>query len=262
MILRIFISYAGRLLVFSSLCVLLASCDKKETSTKLPVTKAVASLQLSITHLMNGQPLVRKTKTYTNPSGESFTITRFRYFLSNVAVITADDVVTPLPVSYFLVDDATDSTRTIRLDNVPEGSYKGIRFLIGVDSVRNFSGDQIGPLAPETGMFWTWNSGYIMAQLEGVAPVSPARNHEFLFHAGGFRSPYNVGKTITLSLPQTITVGQQRLPKIDIAADAARWFVPNTISFKTVSVVMAAGPDAMKLADNYRQMFTVKGVHN
>jgi hypothetical protein len=46
----------------------------------------------------------------------------------------------------------------------------GIRFLLGVDSARNVSGIQTGALDPARGMFWTWNSGYVMAKIEGSSP--------------------------------------------------------------------------------------------
>jgi hypothetical protein len=34
-----------------------------------------------------------------------------------------------------------------------------IKFLLGVDSLKNVSGIQTGALDPAKGMFWTWNTG-------------------------------------------------------------------------------------------------------
>ncbi|NLR79948.1 MbnP family protein [Chitinophaga eiseniae] len=247
MILRIFFAYAGWFLLVT---ILFAGAPGNGNP----------SLQLHITHIMGAQPLVRNQVTYTNPSGEPFTISRFRYFLSNFSLETADGKRSTLPVSYFLVDDAIDSSKIIRLDNVPAGQYKSIRFLIGVDSIRNVSGVQSGALAVESGMFWTWNSGYIMAQMEGHSPVITSPTQEFLFHTGGYKAANQVLKYVELPFPQPLTISAGKQPEVQLSADVAKWFLPDTVSFKQVAVIMAPGVNARKVARNYQHMFRVTGI--
>ncbi|HEY8958930.1 MbnP family protein, partial [Chitinophaga sp.] len=75
MILRIFASYACWFLVIAALFAWMPAGPEP-----------VPSLQLSFTHLVGQQPLLRNQATYTNASGETFTISRFRYFLSNFSL--------------------------------------------------------------------------------------------------------------------------------------------------------------------------------
>ncbi|MBO9733092.1 MAG: hypothetical protein J7623_30910 [Chitinophaga sp.] len=248
--LRIFISYACCCLLINALL----------AQSQQPAAPAVASLQLSVTHVVGTQPLVRKTVTYINPSGEPFTITRFRYFLSNFSLENVNGERVVLPVSYFLVDDGLDMSKIIRLDSVPAGRYKSLQFLIGVDSIRNMSGIQSGALAVESGMFWTWNSGYIMAQIEGHSPVINTPMQEFLFHAGGYKSKDQVLKYVSLPFPQTLTIAGNKQPRVHLTADVEKWFLPDTVSFKNTVVIMAPGVKARQLANNYQHMFQITGI--
>ncbi|MEV4883381.1 hypothetical protein MRBLMN1_001883 [Chitinophaga ginsengisegetis] len=251
MILRIFVSYACWFLVVTTLF------------AGMPADPGpVPSLQLSFTHVMGQQPLVRKQVTYTNASGEAFTVSRFRYFLSNFSLEAANGSVVTLPPAYFLVDDAIDSSKNIRLDSIPAGEYKSIRFLIGVDSIRNVSGVQAGALAVESGMFWTWNSGYIMAQIEGHSTAVNTPMQEFLFHCGGYKSKDGVLKYVTLPLPQPLTISADKQPRINVTANVEKWFLPDTVSFKKITVIMAPGVKARQVAGNYQHMFNITGISN
>ncbi|HVI45960.1 MAG TPA: MbnP family protein [Chitinophaga sp.] len=241
------------------MCCLLMCC-----SSLLPATAGDpphTALRLSVRHLVDGKPLVRRDSVYTNASGETFTITRFRYYLSNFSLLTTDGKELRLPPNYFLVDDSIPSSKEIVLNNIPAGNYSGIRFLIGVDSIRNASGVQAGVLAPENGLFWTWNSGYIMAQLEGVSPAVKAPSHQFLFHIGGYRKPYSVLQPLTLSFPKPLVVAAGKESQIKVVADAGKWFhAAGNVSFQDVAVIMAPGPNALKIAANYFHMFEVEEI--
>ncbi|WP_143305331.1 MbnP family protein [Chitinophaga vietnamensis] len=263
MILRIFTFPGFRVLLICSMLAALAACSKKETTSQVTPPQEVAPLQLSFTNTMGNLPLRRNDTVYTNTAGEAFTVKRFRYYISNFQLLSGNDSVTTLPLAYFIVDDANDSSRLVTLDSVPIGTYNGIRFLIGVDSLHNMSGAQTGALAPENGLFWSWNSGYIMAQMEGNSPVINSPTHEFLFHIGGFKGPYNALRTAALAFPQPVIVATGKQPKVNIQADAGKWFhTPFTVSFKNAAVIMAPGPDAVQISANYQQMFSVKAITN
>lgn len=75
--------------------------------------------------------------------------------------------------------------------------YDSITFLIGVDSLHNVSGAQTGALDPVNDMFWTWNSGYVMAKLEGNSSSSPQMNQKFEYHIGGYSGKHNVVKKLS-----------------------------------------------------------------
>lgn len=244
-------------LAVGCLCMLLAAQTACKKSATPPPRAAV--LQLSFTNVVNGQPLTLQQATYTNAAGEDFNITAFKYYLSNFSLVTAaGEEVQPAP-AYFLVSEDSAASKNILLEQLPEATYTGISFLIGVDSVRNMSGAQTGALDPLYGMFWTWNSGYIMAKLEGTSPASTAPQSLIQFHIGGFKAPYNALRRVQLTFPAPVQVVKDTASVLHLQADAYTWFdQPNRISFKDVPAVHTPVAQASRVADNYQHMFTIK----
>jgi hypothetical protein len=191
-----------------------------------------------------------------NSTGETITVERFRYYVSNFSVKDEKGVSTKLPADYFLVDEENPSTKTITL-TVPAGNIGHISFLLGVDSIRNVSGIQTGALDPLKGMFWTWNSGYVMAKLEGSSESSNSAGSRFTYHIGGFRPGMNVLKTIGLTIPAS----EKEIQEIHINADINRWFKGSTeLKIAETPVCHSPGELAMKIADNYSSMFSINSI--
>lgn len=163
---------------------------------------------------------------------------------------------TVLPVDYFLVDEADSLSKIIDL-SLPAADISSIQFLLGVDSIRNVSGIQTGALDPMKGMFWTWNSGYIMAKLEGTSESSTIGGHYFTYHIGGFKGENNVLKTITLLIPET----KESVQEIHITADINTWFKNKSdIKISETPVCHMPGALAKKIADNYSAMFSINAI--
>jgi hypothetical protein len=219
------------------------------------------SVQLAISHVVNHTPMVLKRSMYTNAAGDTFNITVFKYYLSNFSLTdTKGRKVNAAPM-YALVSEDSTTSKKILLEQLPEGKYTHLSFMIGVDSILNFSGAQDGALDPMYGMFWTWNSGYIMAKLEGTSPSSSLRGQVIQFHIGGYRAPHITQRKITLALPETIVIDAQHIPQIQLEADAAKWFDgPNKISFREIAGFMTPGFPADRIADNYQHMFSIKNI--
>ncbi len=259
MILRIF--HSRLTILLSGTLLVLAACSK--TANNSPVNTPVTSVQIQFYNYVGNVPLQRNVGVYTNTAGEQYTVSKLLYYVSNFQLTDVNGKTITLLQRYFLIDDATDSTKKITLDSVPTGQYTAVKWVIGVDSIRNVSGAQAGALAPENGMFWTWNSGYIMAKMEGHSPQATTALNDFQFHIGGFKQPYNALKVITVTFPSTLTANTDNQAKINIKADADKWFhTPNTVSIAQSSVIMAAGANAMAIAENYQQMFSVLSVAN
>ncbi|MBV8255352.1 MAG: hypothetical protein JO154_22315 [Chitinophaga sp.] len=258
MILRIF--YAWLTILLSGTLLVMAACSKSlQPQANAPIT----AVHIQFNNYVGNVPLQLNAGAYMNTAGEQYTVSKFLYYVSNFQLTDINGKTITLPQRYFLVDQATDSTKKITLDSVPVGQYTAIKWTIGVDSIRNVSGVQAGALAPENGMFWTWNSGYIMAKMEGHSPQATTALNVFLFHIGGFKQPYNALKTISITLPSTLTAGANHQAKINIKADADKWFhTPNTVSIAQSSIIMAAGVNAMAIAENYQQMFSVMSIAN
>jgi hypothetical protein len=201
---------------------------------------------------------------YSNPSGETYTVTAFKYYIYRIELLHTESGISEQlskDDQYYLIDAADASTATIPLKAAAR-SYNRIAFTIGVDSIRNVSGAQTGALDPAKGMFWTWNSGYIMAKLEGNSPFSSQPNNKIEYHIGGFRQANTVIKRVSLPFPGGQALAAQGgTTSITVSANVNAWFrgaYPLRIAAEPVC--MTPGDLAVKIAANYSGMFTVTEV--
>ncbi len=264
-------------ILFSFVVLTIMSCQKRpdpvagtpqggDTTVKTPpndTDTAVATgraLRLNFNNVVNGHPLVLKNETYTNAFGDEFTVSDYVYYISNIKLFTDDGKEYAEPESYHLVIHHKDSTKTILFKNLPAGNYTRVEFLIGVDSARNTSGAQTGALDPMNGMFWDWNTGYIMARLEGKSAQSPTG--VFAYHLGGYKNG-GVIRKVSLPLPNNAVVAEGKRPVITLNSDVAEWFkTPNTVSIKALTIITSEGLNAIAMANNYADMFSVSKVEN
>ena len=234
----------------AALLIAVSGCKKENSAIGGP------QLHIVLTHHINNNPF-RLNTTYTNHFGEDFTVTKFKYYLSNI-VLKKGNKKEVIQNTYFLVDEASDTTKNISLP-IEGGTYDGISFTIGVDSARNNSGAQTDALDPALDMFWTWNSGYIMAKMEGTSLVSTAPGHRIEYHIGGFKGEYNSIRTIDFSFTAPLQVGANHSMEAVIEADLQKWFDgvhPITIASNPASTM----PSLLSshIADNYSSMFYLK----
>jgi hypothetical protein len=199
--------------------------------------------------------------SYKNDFEETYTISRFRYYISNLQWHNQNTgKLYKMPADYFLIDEAEPLSKQIEL-KIPAGQYTSVSFLIGVDSLKNVSGAQDGALDPINGMFWTWQTGYIMAKLEGSSPVSTLPRKMFEFHIGGFRGAYNVVQRIEIPLQQNTSFSNEikQLP-IVINVDVNKWFNgKHPMPLSSHAVCMTPGKLSFQYAENYMTMFSAGG---
>ena len=226
------------------------------------ILKVKADVVLNFSHQVAGQPLIYGN-TYTNPFGEDFTVTKFKYYISKIRLenISAGSHSSE-DENYFLVDESQASSKKISF-KTETGNYNAVSFLLGVDSVRNVSGAQTGALDPANDMFWTWNSGYIMAKLEGQSSFSTLINNEIEYHIGGFKGAENVVKRIVLPFSQGIEIKNDRATSILISADLNKWF-RNThdLPIAINPACVMPGNLATQYAENYLGMFQITQIEN
>lgn len=237
----------------AALLLLATGCIKKKDN---PDTGAVTGkVKLEFANKVGANALNLGNQWYRNEHGDSFKVDVFNYYISNIKLNGPTAAYTEVE-SYHLVQQNVAGSMVFDLANVPGGDYTSITFTIGVDSLRNVSGAQTGALDVANGMFWSWNTGYIMWKLEGT---SPQADGSITFHGGGFKGEHSVLRTITLNLPKSIKVAKDGVNHIHINADVLAMFKsPNVIDFSVTKHIMSAGPDAAKLADNVRNMFSIE----
>ena len=203
---------------------------------------------------------------YVNFFGQTFRVSTFKFYIHGIALINTDSgrIFTISADKYFLVDCKDSASARIQIAVLPF-KYNRIAFMVGVDSARNVSGAQTGALDPALGMFWSWNSGYVMAKLEGTSPNSSGPGNRFEYHIGGFQEPDNVIKEVTLLFPfgQSIDLQPGKTTEMTISADVYDWFYnPHDIRLDVVQFIHSPGPLAKQVSENYSKMFTVTDIVN
>lgn len=238
----------------------MTSCRKRPDPVP-PVT--TGSLKMEFSNIVGDRALNLDLQQYVNAAGDSFTVSTYKYYISNIVLNGADGNKYVEPNSYHLIDQATAASRKFKIDNVPVGDYTSVTFMIGVDSLHNSSGAQTGDLSPDKGMLWDWNTGYIMAKMEGKANTSTGPGKTFFLHISGYSGINSVLKTVTLPFPEKAIVSGDNIPNVHIFSDVQEWFrTPSTISFADFSNVMTVGKRALQIAGNYADMFVVDHVDN
>ena len=269
-------TFAAALLAIGLLSLTVWACDTVDPDTSFNPAPP-GTLQLAFDNVVGNQDLQLNTGTYRNASGESFTPTTLNYFVSNLKLTRTDgrEYVVPQDSSYFLIKENVPTSQTITLQNVPAGSYKSVSFMIGVDSLRSTMdiGQLTGVLNPAgdhtsaSGMYWSWNSGYIFLKLEGTSPSAPidaTGENTFRYHIGFFggRDTRTINNLKTVLIPfgnDRVTVTAKQRPTVTIQADVLKLFDgPATVSIAKNPEVMVSLYSAT-VATNYAQMMTYKG---
>ena len=218
--------------------------------------KKEASIIFKFENQANHKLLVLNDSSYVNDFGEHYSITKLKYYISDISLGTKEESFTTKNI--FLMDAANEEKISI---NILPGIYSKIIFILGVDSAYNNSGAQEGALDPLNGMFWTWNTGYVYFKMEGYSPASNADLNRIEHHIGGYRGPNKANRQIRLNFLQPLVIndGDQKEIVVNLNLDKY-WKGPNDISIQTNALIMTTGELAKKSADNFPGMFFIKSV--
>jgi len=260
------------ILLFLGSLLVIACHDDSDDIEDTGLAAGKGRMILAFDNVVGKEDLVLDNKTYLNSFGESLTISRFNYFISNINLLREDGKTYTIPQdsSYFRILESDPKSQIISLNKLPEGNYSGIEYIIGVDSLRSVSGiekrggalDPSGDMAGD-GMYWAWNSGYIFLKLEGSSPQSDASNGKFYYHIGlfgGFNSPtVNNIKTVKIDFgTNKAVVRGDSVPELKLIADVEKVYngaMP--ISFAKNPSIMTDPVLSAGVANNYKSMFSL-----
>jgi len=242
--------------------VLLATLQSTDSTTIRESNSFPKKVSIVFRCTVQGKPL-QFDHTYENSFGEDYTVLAFRFYISHLAWTgSKGKEYIRMPEKYRLFD-AGDSTTNFIEAYWPGDTATGLDFQLGVDSIDNVSGAQAGALDPAKGMFWTWNTGYVMAKLEGQSSFSRVPTGAYSYHIGGFSGANNTIKKIGLSF----TVEQQAIlvksssAELIIEAEVSRWFDSiHRLKIAEQSFIHGPGTWAKLYSDNYATMFKVAAV--
>ena len=201
-------------------------------------------------------PLIIDSVNYKNELNQDFTISKFKFYISNVSFENTNGAQTA-PSTSFLIDQEDSLSLSTNSISIPSGIYSSLEFILGVDSLHNVSGAQNGALDVLNTMFWTWNSGYIFMKLEGNSSFSNSPGHFFEYHIGGFKEPYNAIRKIKLTFDQPVEISKHKLTDILINVNVLEILQhPNSIDFSKNSSIVE--PSQSKIvSDNYEDIFSI-----
>ena len=164
-----------------------------------------ATLEISVQHSFAGERLLLDSLRYQDAATETLSFTRVSYLLSGFAIEKEDGVWTEL-TNHFAWMDVARGRAVLRLEDVPPGKYRALRFHIGPDAPANI-GDPAKwaadhPLNPNlNGLHWTWQTGYIFLAIEGHYRIGAGELKGFAHHFA--RDPNRT--RISLAAPLDLT---------------------------------------------------------
>lgn len=253
-----------RFLIPAVAAAVIFSACKKETAAPFDNSRK-ADLSVEFDNIAGSSDLILNTGNYTNQSGESFTVTKLKYYVSNFKLTNVNGTMYTVPQDscYFLIDESDEATHEPVL-KVPEGEYKTLTFTVGVDSLMNTKDitQRTGVLDPSgaaADMYWDWNSGYIFFKMEGTSPASMMGDYAYhIGFFGGMTAPtINNIKTITLDLTArgTPKVQTGKATNIHLMVDILKMFNGSANFSITDHSMVMTDPFSSTIANNYISMF-------
>ena len=164
-----------------------------------------ATLQIQITPKVSGEILQPASFRYRTSAGETFSITRVSYLVSDFELQRNDGSWLELSNSAAWLD-LGQNRDSVRLAAVPPGEFCSVRFLVGLDTNLNHADAAKfpagHPLNPNlNGLHWSWQGGFIFLALEGLWRNAGGQLDGWAYHLARDTNAVR----ITLAAPLAIT---------------------------------------------------------
>jgi hypothetical protein len=249
-----------QLLVSFVLLSIASSCKKSEDPAP---QSPVQSLTLRMNPTV-GDDTLKFNSSFTTENNVRYTVSSFRYYMSDIRLIKSDGSEHALPGKVFLVNP---NTRDYSLGDVPVGDYKGIRFSVGLNNVVNHLDPTTYPIShplaiQSPAIHWSWNTGYIFLMLEGSCDVTPDNDDVLTYGQYSQGLFYHIGMDALLRTVdadnKTFTVSSSTPNVLNIQTDINKLFIGVDMKTENKSHTMGTMALATKIADNIPDMFTIK----
>lgn len=159
---------------------------------------AQANTEITFQSSWNDAPMLLDSQ-YRSSNSEWVQFSGIKWYCSNLQVTFSDKTQWQYPKRHLLLDFSEFETNKITIPHASDISVIEISFIIGIDSLTQSAGAIGDDLDPTNGMYWTWQSGYIHAKIEGNTNLSNHPKHEFVLHLGGYRHPFNAIRQVTFN---------------------------------------------------------------
>ena len=219
-----------------------------------------SALEIAVRHTFNGEPLLQDSLRYESAAGETLSVTRLSYLLSGFALELEGGTWVEVPEQVAWMDAAQRRT-VVRLEGVPAGAYRALRFHLGPDAAANAADPAKLPAghplnANLNGLHWSWQGGYIFLAVEGHFRTGSAEPKGYAHHLA--RDPNRTRISLAAPLDLTRDAGVQL--DFDLAALLN---APRPLSFErdgTATHSREGDPIAAALVANLPGAFRVRQI--
>lgn len=204
------------------------------------------------------QPLALST-TYADGAGLEFYVGKLKFYLSHVKLVKADNSEVEIAAAAFF--NASDNNWTSFSAKVDAGTYKGIKFHVGLDATQNAtdpsSYGEEEALGPKDDMYWEWQKHRFII-MEGRADTA---GQSFSSSVG---LAYHIGTDATyreVILTGNDIVVNEGDKAINLNVDLLKVFLnqPAPVNMITQAATQSEGGDlpiALQFADQFSKAFT------
>jgi len=189
---------------------------------------SAATLQIEITPKVSGENLQPASLRYQTSAGETFSITRVSYLVSDFALQRSDGSWLEISNSVAWLD-FDQNRNSIWLEKIPPGEFGTLRFTVGLNTNLNHADiakfPASHPLNPNVnGLHWSWQGGFIFLALEGLWRNAAGELDGWAYHLARDTN----ATRITLAAPLVVT----NETKVELDFDLANLLnAPRPLSF-------------------------------
>ena len=152
-------------------------CGKIQPDVPTPVLPAEVKFQFE--SVVHGNPINLDDTEFENSLGQKYTVSAWKYFISNIEFYNSGKLIFKEPNSYHYISQADESSLEFSVFGVPADSFDEIRYSFGIDEASNNSEARGGDLDIPNGMLWPMG-GYRFSNFDGESG-----SNALAFHIGG-----------------------------------------------------------------------------
>ncbi|MDH5367925.1 MAG: hypothetical protein OEW67_13145 [Cyclobacteriaceae bacterium] len=225
-------------------------------------------VSFAFTQTVGGGQLMTNSLNYTNAAGNTFSVEKLQYIISDVTLHKKGGGSTIID-EYHFVDIANASTLTFNAGILlEEGIYDRLSFVFGLKEDKNISGVHTDLNA----LSWSWpdalGGGYHFMKLEGRYIDTLANTSSYTTHMGTAREITAVDTTFHVNYIHidlsNVEINISSETTIDIEMDVLNWYEnPYTWDFNLLNTMIMPNYEAqINLRNNGQNVFSIGQVHS
>jgi hypothetical protein len=233
-----------------SISLIFAGCNKKEES---------GDLTINLVQNIAGKSLILNEWVYKSPAGHPYKLRRLQKVYSDFELIDKEGKSISFPIKHYF-EFGRSETKSFVLKQIPPGTYNKLRFVFGLDEIKNK--DNAYPNELDMINFkWPANlgGGYHYMRFEVTADsLGKGKIKDFNLHTGATFGNQNYLR-ITLPIEEMIVDGNDYT--MDLVMDLNEWLQnPQVYDFERFGFGIMGNQEAQEiLKENGVDVFSING---